>query len=99
MLVEPGPDHLQELRAIIYSDVKKADPADLSCLAAMGFSMMDSQSLQFKTGLIGNQQINNLLSMTPHFYRAKKQGREAAVKLLELDLTVDVVFRVLQKTG
>lgn len=99
VLVEPGPDHLQELREIIYSDVKKSDPSDLSHLEEKGFSMIDSQSLQFKTDFINNQQINHLLLMTPHFYRAKQEGREAARKLQTLDLTVDVVFRVLQKTG
>jgi hypothetical protein len=37
--------------------------------------------------------------MTPHFYRATKEGREAASKLQKLELTVDVVFRTLEKTG
>jgi hypothetical protein len=35
--------------------------------------------------------------MTPHFYRANKQGREAAGNVQELDVTVDVVFRTLEK--
>jgi len=97
ILVEPGVDHLKELREIIYPEVKKSQPQDLSYLEGSGFSMLDRQPLQFKTGAINNEQINNLLLMTPHFYRATKEGREAAVNLKELDLTVDVVFRVLEK--
>jgi 23S rRNA (guanine745-N1)-methyltransferase len=97
ILVEPGPDHLMELREMIYAEVRKSDPPDLSCVEEMGFSMLDRQSLQFKTGAINNEQINNLLVMTPHFYRASKEGREAAEKLEKLALTVDVVFRILKK--
>ncbi len=97
ILVEPGPEHLKELREIIYTEVKKSQPQDLSYLEDMGFSLLGRQPLRFKTGAINNQQINHLLLMTPHFYRATKKGREAAANLKKLDLTVDVVFRVLQK--
>jgi len=97
VLVEPGPDHLKELREIIYTEVRKSDPQDLFSVGETGFSMVDRQPLQFKTGAINNEQINNLLVMTPHFYRATKEGREAAGNLQKLDLTVDVVFRVLEK--
>ncbi len=99
VLVEPGADHLKELREIIYSEVKKSDPQDLAHLKDKGFTMVDSQQLQFKTSVIGNKQINNLLIMTPHFYRATKEGRAAASRLQKLDLTVDIVFRTLAKMG
>lgn len=97
ILVEPGPDHLKELRAILYTDVRKSDPPDISYAEELGFFMRDRQQLQFSTGLINNEQINNLLVMTPHLYRANQAGREAAAGLQELDLTVDVVFRTLEK--
>jgi len=97
ILVEPGPDHLKELREVIYTEVKKSDPPGLSYVEELGFSKVSSEQLKFKTGAIGNERINNLLLMTPHFYRASRGGREAAGNLRELDLTVDVVFRVLEK--
>jgi len=97
ILVEPGPDHLKELREIIYTEVKKTNLPDLSSVEKMGFSMVDRQPLQFKTELVNHEQINNLLIMTPHFYRASKQGREAVANLRKLDVTVDVVFRTLEK--
>ncbi len=99
ILVEPGPDHLKELREIIYTEVKKTDPQDLSFVEEIGFSVLDTQPIQFKTCEINNEQIHNLLIMTPHFYRATKEGRDAANKLQKLELTVDVVFRTLEKTG
>ncbi|NOZ37000.1 MAG: methyltransferase domain-containing protein [Gammaproteobacteria bacterium] len=97
ILVEPGADHLIELRKIIYSEVKRTPLQDLDQLEDMGFSVLDSQPLQFKTGTINNKQIHDLLIMTPHFYRATKEGREAAANLEQLDLTVDVMFRILEK--
>ena len=97
ILIEPGPDHLKELRQIIYSEVKKTDPPDLLKAEETGFSMRHTQSLQLKTGEINNKQISDLLLMTPHFYRANKEGRERAENLQMLDLTIDVVFRVLVK--
>jgi len=97
ILVESGPDHLKELRQIIYREVKKTEAPDLSYLEDRGFAMLDRQPLQFRTGVMTNEQINSLLIMTPHFYRATKQGREAAAELQELRVTVDVVFRTLEK--
>ena len=44
-------------------------------------------------------QIANLLLMTPHFYRASQAGRDTAAQLQSLDLSIDIVFRVLQKDG
>lgn len=97
VLVEPGADHLKELREVIYKDVKISDPADIPQLENTGFSVINVESLQFKTQTINNEQINNLLLMTPHFFRADKEGREKAVNLESLSLTVDVVFRTLEK--
>ena len=99
VLVEPGPGHLKELRELIYADVKKTDSPDLACAEEAGFSVRDRQPLQFRAREINNRQINNLLVMTPHFYRANKAGREAALKLQKLELTVDVVFTVLEKAA
>jgi len=98
VLVEPGPDHLRELRAVIYTEVRKSDPPDLSRAEAMGFVLQDRQQLQFRTGALDTAQINDLLVMTPHLYRATQAGREEAGRLQALELTVDVVFRILEKT-
>lgn len=97
ILVEPGPDHLKELREIIYNEVKKSDPADLSFLENTGFSIVDSQSLKYKTGEINKKLISDLLLMTPHFHRASQEGREVVNNVNQLDLSVDVVVRILEK--
>lgn len=98
ILIEPGPDHLKELREIIYAEVEKSGPTDISGPEKIGFSIIDEQQLQFRTEVINNVQINNLLLMTPHLYRATNEGKEAAANLQQLELTVDVFFRILEKT-
>lgn len=99
VLVDPGADHLQELRETIYTEVKKTRPQENSHLAEYGFSLRNKQVLHFRTGEINRADIQNLLMMTPHFYRATKAGRAAAESLQKLDLTVEVVFRVLEKNN
>lgn len=97
ILVEAGVNHLKELREIIYSEVKKTEPPSLIEAEKLGFSLTDTQECQFETGSIDNKTINQLLLMTPHFFRANKEGQEVAMNLKELNLTVDVVFRTLEK--
>jgi len=97
ILVEPGLDHLKELREVSYSEVKKSGLQNLSDAFESGFSLVDEQQLNFKAEAINNKQINDLLMMTPHFFRASKEGKDAANKLNDLTLTVDIVFRILEK--
>ncbi|MBQ0721487.1 MAG: methyltransferase domain-containing protein [Gammaproteobacteria bacterium] len=99
ILVEPGLDHLQELREVTYSEVKKSAPTNLDEAFAAGFTLIEEKVLRFKTESIKNQPLNDLLMMTPHFFRASKEGKMAAANLNELVLTVDMVFRTLEKTG
>jgi 23S rRNA (guanine745-N1)-methyltransferase len=97
ILLDPGPDHLKELREILYPEVKKVDLADLPGADKTWFSPVASEKLRFEAGITGKEIINQLLVMTPHYYRASKGGRESATDLTELQITVDVIFRVLEK--
>ena len=97
ILVDPGPEHLKELREIIYPAIKKADTVETSHAVNVHFRQIDSEKLQFKTKIPDNASINDLLIMTPHFYRASKEGRDAACELSAIEITVDVIFRILEK--
>ena len=99
VLVEPGPDHLQELRQVTYAQLNKTELSKLDDAFAMGFKQVDEQVLRFSTPPLANDILKDLLLMTPHFFRATQQGREAAAKLDDVSLTVDVVLRSLEKTA
>jgi 23S rRNA (guanine745-N1)-methyltransferase len=86
--VDAGPDHLRELRAIIYPSLKPERAAET--LTPAGFSHLSTQTLQFSIDLHGAEPIADLLTMTPHLYRASAAGRAAAAALTALSLRVDV---------
>ena len=86
--VDAGPDHLRELREIIYPTLKPQRPADSS--APDGFARQAEESVRFALRLDSQEAIADLLAMTPHLYRASAEGRARAAALSELVLTVDV---------
>lgn len=92
ILVDAGSDHLLELRLILYPHIKESR----SKVIPSGFNLINEDSVKYIVKL-NKDQITNLLVMTPHLYRASKIGKEQAMKLQQINLTVDVMFRVLQK--
>jgi len=95
ILVDAGPEHLLELRQIIYPEVRKSEPPSLEKAEQHGFALQQTSELRYETDTLTREQIADLLVMTPHLYRATREGKEAAAKLESIRLTVDVVFRVL----
>lgn len=86
--VDAGPDHLRELREIIYPSLKPERPADLQ--TPEGFGRLSTETLRFPIELTSAGQIADLLAMTPHLFRASAEGRAAAAALTALSLSVDV---------
>ena len=86
--VEAGPDHLRELREIIYPSLKPERSSERQLLE--GFVYQSKASLNYSLKLNGIEQIADLLAMTPHLYRASAEGRARAAALEELTVTIDV---------
>ncbi len=99
LLVEAGPQHLIELRRIIYAEVKQAGLPDLSAAEQLDFELQAQDALTYKTAPLGQLQIADLLLMTPHMFRASQEGRQSAAELDQVELTVDVSLRLLQLNG
>ncbi len=97
LLVEPGPDHLVELRALLYESLRPYRVNSLQAASAEGFKAIESSSeKRFKTPALQKEAIANLLAMTPHFYRAGHAGKQRVSVLQSMAMTVDVQFRLLQ---
>lgn len=89
--VDPGPAHLQQLRAQLYDRVERdAMPKEPSL---QGFQLLQQETLSFPFKLHQPELIQDLLAMTPHAHRAPAEGRERLAQLHELSLTADVVLR------
>jgi 23S rRNA (guanine745-N1)-methyltransferase len=86
--VDSGPNHLRELREVIYPTRNTKTKGPISI--AEGFKLENSDRVQFTLDLIDQQSISDLLLMTPHFYRASAKGRAHIGTLGELTVTIDV---------
>lgn len=96
-LVEAGKDHLRELRAVLYPDVRDKPLPSLACAEQAGLALQGEETLCRQSITLDKAALGNLLVMTPHFYRAPKDGRDAALALEGLEVTADVSLRVLRK--
>ena len=87
--VDAGPDHLRELRDIIYPRTKThmSEPPQPA-----GFTHRSSESICYHLSLTDAGSTADLLAMTPHLYRASAEGRAKAAALTNLQVTVDVVL-------
>jgi 23S rRNA (guanine745-N1)-methyltransferase len=86
--LDAAPDHLRELREIIYPALKpehRTEPA-----APAGFGVAAYDGLRFALELEGAGAIADLLLMTPHLFRATAEGRARAAAMTALSLTVDL---------
>lgn len=86
--VDAGPDHLRELREIIYPNLKPERPAGQQ--VPPGFNRLPTETVRFSIELTSAGQIADLLTMTPHLYRASAEGRAQAAALTALSLSVEV---------
>jgi len=86
--IDAGPDHLRELREIIYP-VLKAERA-IEAAVPPGFSLVASETVRYAAEIDGPQQIADLLAMTPHLFRASSEGKARVAALRSLRVTVDV---------
>jgi 23S rRNA (guanine745-N1)-methyltransferase len=86
--VDAGPDHLRELREIIYPTLKPERVVDAP--PPPGFSRLGGETVSYQVEIVGAEQIADLLAMTPHLYRASAEGRAKAAALTSLAVTVDV---------
>lgn len=86
--VDAGPDHLRELREVIYPTLKPERQTEAA--TPKGFTLLDTDTVRFSLNLIGAEQIADLLAMTPHLYRASAEGKARAAALTALTVTAEV---------
>lgn len=97
ILASAGPRHLIELREVIYPVVNVSASSELAQAMAAGFALQESAAVQYPIPSLSQPQIGQLLLMTPHLFRASREGRSRAQLLETLSLSVDVELHVLGK--
>ncbi|MEX0623907.1 MAG: methyltransferase domain-containing protein [Saccharospirillum sp.] len=96
VMVDPGPDHLRELRDIIYPSITER-PAGARAVPE-SFQVVNRETVCETIVLEDASSIEDLLAMTPHLYRAPAEGLARAAELTRLQLTLDVRIQVLELT-
>ncbi len=97
ILVDPGPEHLQQLREIIYSTVRR--PREETRAIPEGFTLESTASLTDTCELPSSEAIHWLLTMTPHLFRASAQGKSALCAMSALTVDIDISVRVLRRVA
>jgi 23S rRNA (guanine745-N1)-methyltransferase len=87
-LIEPDADHLIELRQAVYSALFDSKVREFKALE--GFSEKTLDKVRYKTKVTGPELLQDLLLMTPHFFRTNAENKAQLSNCAELDLTVDV---------
>ncbi len=92
--VTAGSDHLTELKHIIYDEVfvQNKQPSPFGDQ----FVLLSQEDKSFRIGL-DNEDLKDLLLMTPHSHRISREKSERLEKTDRLDITVNYIIRVLQK--
>lgn len=97
IMVDPGPEHLLELRNIVYPQQK--EKAAAAGILPDGLRQVHNETLSYELSLPTAASIMDLLAMTPHLYRASAAGRQQAEQLTQLAVTVDVRFSRIAKAS
>ena len=90
-----GAEHLMGLKSIIYPEILRKEKTLQPELK--GFRLEKSETLEFSFTLDDPQQIGNLLSMTPHFFRISKEGAARLSETTTLTDTAQVIFNLYRK--
>lgn len=87
-------DHLLGLKSIIYPELKLKEKDSVPKL--LGFERVKSVPIRF-TFTVEGEQVQNLLSMTPHVYRISKDGAARLAATAKLTDTASAVLNVFHK--
>jgi len=97
ILVNTGPNHLIELRKAVYDELKEEKGIQI-INNTESLRHHKTECFQQKISLNNTKEILQLLAMTPHYWRAKPEKKNALSTLTKLDLTLDVQFDLFIKT-
>lgn len=87
-----GENHLPNLKKLIYPELTHKEKTLHPALA--GFTLLHSRTLEFSFCLNDARQVQNLLSMTPHFWRITKQSAQRLMQTASLCDDAQVIFNV-----
>ncbi len=95
LIAAAGPDHLLELRQHIYPDVRRKAFNPAQRLEPQ-FELIEEEIVTYTLELNSNDDILDLLAMTPHYWRVDTSGRARLAALAKLNISLQVTLQLLQ---
>ncbi|MBL6688582.1 MAG: methyltransferase domain-containing protein [Pseudomonadales bacterium] len=92
VVVGPGPQHLQELKAMIYAEVQP-HAANFAKLEAMRVWKMASQRQILSEAFLQDDALAALFQMTPYYWRATAQQQDDIESVRQAVVTLDFDLR------
>lgn len=99
VLLNTGENHLFELRDIIYPEVRKHAFDPTAQMQEHGYRLSGEHRLNFKAQLKSQQQILDLLQMTPHWWRTSEAALERLKQYDTLDISIDITLHQFNYQG
>lgn len=87
-----GAHHLPALKSVIYPEPVEKEKSPHPALD--GFALLASETLRFDFSLEDAAGIHDLLYMTPHVWRIRKENAEALAGMTRLNDRAEVIFNV-----
>ena len=88
--VSAGADHLRQLKALLYPEVRPHQRANLDL---PGLKLTSTRRVVFEFE-VGSESLQQLIAMTPMRYRVESARREAAARLAQLTISADFCIDV-----
>ena len=96
LVVGPAPDHLRELREVIYEQVRPYPEDKIINNLPNSFSLENTQKIEDEMKLVDSASIMALLSMTPHYWRIRPEQKERLQNLSSLTCHYDMLLRTIK---
>lgn len=93
-IVAPGERHLWGLKSALY---EQPYPNELSDTAIKGFRLLEQRSIVGEITLDNTQDILDLFSMTPYYWKTSKEAAEGLARLSTLDTPISFELLLYQK--
>lgn len=98
LIAYPGDQHLIELRELIYDEVRQSE-FDPATVLGSRFTLDETETVNYPFTLQTQQEIQQLVAMTPHGWRIGQNAKDKLAALDQLTLTLDVRLALFRHQG
>ncbi len=96
-VITPASSHLLELRNLLFEQVKESDSEKILKKMNGFFELLDAIPVRSPIHLTSKNEIENLLKMTPFYWKSNLTKKTELLSLNELTVTIDINIWIFQK--